>query len=50
MPSRLVLIVLALVLGITTILLVRGNDEWDQALAQARSENKPIMLKFGGPW
>ena len=41
-------IVVVLLFG--TCLLFRGGDSWDQALAEARSEDKPILLKFGGPW
>ena len=39
--------IVVLVFG--TCLLLRGNS-WEQAVAEARSENKPILLKFGGPW
>ncbi len=27
-----------------------GSDDWDAALATAKANSRPILLKFGGKW
>ena len=55
--KRFTIVALALVLGAGSYTLIchQANDgayatDWENALWQARSEAKPILLSFGGPW
>ena len=49
----------ALILGVGAVFVFSSSQssgesnyftDWNKALAEARTEEKPILLNFGGPW
>ena len=44
------LFLVALTVGVTTFLTGCGGEGWNGVVKRARAENKPVLLKFGGPW